>query len=80
MLTKKDINTNDDEIYSKVTENGTPYYKYYAITDDKKEKFYVSSFKEAEKVIEKLEDKDSANQDELGIVEKYDKKIKNLHL
>ena len=75
-LLKKDINTNDDEIYSKVTENGTPYYKYYAITDDKKEKFYVSSFKEAEKVIEKLEDKDSANQDELGIVEKYDKKIK----
>ena len=75
-LLKKDINTNHDEIYSKVTENGTPYYKYYAITDDKKEKFYVSSFKEAEKVIEKLEDKDSANQDELGIVEKYDKKIK----
>lgn len=75
-LLKKDINTNDDEIYSKVTESGTPYYKYYAITDDKKEKFYVSSFKKAEEVIEKLEDKDSANQDELGIVEKYDKKIK----
>ncbi len=75
-LLKKDVNTNDDEIYNKVTEDGTPYYKYYAITDDKKEKFYVSSFKEAEEVIEKLEDKESANQEELGIVEKYDKKLK----
>ena len=75
-LLKKDIKTNDDEIYDKVTGDGTPYYKYYAITDNKKEKVYVSSFKDAEKVIEKLEDKDSANQDELGIVEKYDKKLK----
>ena len=75
-LLKKDVNTNDDEIYNKVTEDGTPYYKYYAITDDKIEKFFVSSFKEAEEVIEKLEDKESANQEELGIVEKYDKKLK----
>ena len=28
-LLKKDIITNDDEIYSKVTENGTQYYKYF---------------------------------------------------
>lgn len=75
-LLKKDVNMNDDEIYNKVTEDGTPYYKFYAITDDKKEKYYVSTFKEAEEVIDKLEDKNSANQDELGIVEKYDKKIK----
>lgn len=76
-LLKKDTNTNDDEIYSKVTENATPYYKYYAITDDKKEKFYVSSFKEAEQVIDELEKKDSANQDDLGIVEKYGKELKD---
>ncbi len=75
-LLKKDIETNDDEIYAKVTENGTPYYKYYAITEDKKEKYYLSSFKDAEKVIEELEDKDSANQDDLGIVEKYGKELK----
>lgn len=75
-LLKKDISTNDEEIYAKVTESGTEYYKYYAITDDKDEKFYVSSFKEAEEVIDELEDKDSANQKELGIVEKYDKKLK----
>ncbi len=75
-LLKKDVQTNDDEIYSKVTESGTPYYKYYAITDDKKEKVYVSTFEEAEEVIEKLEDKNSANKEELGIVEKYEKKLK----
>ena len=76
-LLKKDVETNDDEIYSKVTENGTPYYKYYAITEEKEEKFYLSSFKDAEEVIEQLEEKDSANQDELGIVEKYGKELKD---
>lgn len=75
-LLKKDIQTNDEEIYSKVTEDSTPYYKYYAITDDKEEKFYLSNFEDAEKVIEELEDKDSANQDELGIVEKYGVELK----
>lgn len=75
-LLKKDVSTNDDEIYAKVTENSTPYYKYYAITEDKKEKFYLSNFEDAEKVIDELEEKDSANQDKLGIVEKYGKELK----
>ena len=75
-LLKKDVSTNDEEIYSKVTENSTPYYKYYAITEGKKEKFYLSSFKDAEEVIDQLEKKDSANQDDLGIVEKYGKELK----
>ena len=76
-LLKKDITPNDDEIYAKVTENGTQYYKYYAITDDKKEKVYVSTFKEAEEVIEQLKKKNSANKKDLGIVEKYDTKTKD---
>ena len=42
-LLKKDITPNDEQIYKKVTENGTQYYKYYAITDDKKEKAYVAT-------------------------------------
>lgn len=75
-LLKKDVSTNDDEIYAKVTENSTPYYKYYAITEDEKEKFYLSNFEDAEKVIDELEEKDSANQDELGIIEKYGKELK----
>lgn len=75
-LLKKDVETNDEEIYAKVTENSTPYYKYYAITEEKEEKFYVSTFEEAEEVIDDLEEKDSANQEELGIVEKYGKELK----
>ena len=75
-LLKKNITPNDDEIYAKVTENGTQYYKYYAITDDKKEKVYVSTFKEAEDVIAQLKKKNSANKKDLGIVEKYDTKTK----
>ena len=75
-LLKKDVETNDDEIFTKVTEDGTTYYKYYAITENKKEKFYLSTFKEAEKVIDELEKKDSANVEELGIIEKYGKELK----
>ena len=75
-LLKKDITTNDDEIYTKVTENGTQYYKYYAITDDKKEQAYVETFEEAEKVIEQLKKKNSTNKNDIGIIEKYDTETK----
>ncbi len=75
-LLKKDIIPNDDEIYEKAIQDGTQYYKYYAITNNKKEKAYVSTFKEAEEVISKLKKKDSANKKQLGIVEKYDTETK----
>lgn len=76
-LLKKDITTNDEEIFSKVTENGTKYYKYYAITDDNQEKLYVSTFKEAEEVISGLKKKKSSNIKDIGIKEKYDTKLKD---
>ncbi len=76
-LLKKDITTNDEEIYTKVTQNGTQYYKYYAITDDKKEKVYVSSFEDAEKVVKQLKEKNSTNKNDIGIVEKYDTQTKS---
>ena len=75
-LLKKDVETNDEEIFNKVVNNGTEYYKYYAITLDKEEKLYVSSFKEAEDVINGLKKKDSNNKDKIGIVEKYDTELK----
>lgn len=75
-LLKRNITTNDEEIYEKVTNNGTKYYKYYAITDNKKEKVYVSTFKEAEEIVKKLKEKDSANIDDIGIIEKYNTKLK----
>ena len=76
-LLKKDITPNDDEIYEKVTGNGTKYYKYYAITDDKEEKVYVETFDEAEKVVAELKEKNSQNKNEVGIVEKYDTELKS---
>lgn len=75
-LLKKDITTNDEEIFSKVTENGTKYYKYYAITDNKEEKVYVATFKEAEEIVAGLKEKESNNTDDIGIIEKYDTEIK----
>lgn len=75
-LLKKDVTANDEEIYDKVTENGTKYYRYYAITDDRKEKVYVETFEEAEKVIAELKKKKSQNQKDIGIVEKHSTELK----
>ncbi len=77
-LLKKNVETNDDEIYEKVTSNGTEYYRFYAITDDKEEKYYVSTFQEAEDIVKQLKEKNSANKDDIGILEKYDKTKKEL--
>ena len=71
-MLKKNIETNDDEIFNKVTSSGTPYYKYYTITKNNEEKVDVSSFSESEQVINNLKSKNSANTDKLGIVEKYE--------
>ena len=76
-LLKKNIITNDEEIFDKVTGNGTKYYKYYAITEDKKEKLYVASFKEAEEVVAGLKKKGSSNIKNIGIKEKFDKELKS---
>lgn len=71
-LLKRGITTNDEEIYEKITEKGTTYYKYYAILDDNEEKLSVSDFSTAEAVIQGLKDKNSNNADNMQIIEKYD--------
>lgn len=68
---KRGIETNDDEIYEKVISGGTTYYKYYALAVDSEEKLYVSTFEEAEEIVDGLKEKNSNNVDELSIVEKY---------
>ena len=75
-LLKKNIIANDEEIFQKVISQGTQYYKYYAITVDKEEKLYVSTFEEAEQSIEQLKNKNSNNKDKLGIIEKYETELK----
>lgn len=74
---KKNINTNDEEIFNKVIEDGQIYYKYYAIAVSNQEKFYVSTFEEAEEVIKQLKNKNSNNKNKLAIVEKYEKELKD---
>lgn len=74
-MLKNDVATNDEEIYNKVVNQGTIYYRYYALLNDGEEKYYYSSFDEAEQVVEELKDKDSANVDKLTIEEKYNTTI-----
>lgn len=71
-LLKRGITTNDEEIFKKVAENGTTYYKYYAILDDNEEKLSVAEFSTAEEVVQGLKDKNSENADNIQIIEKYD--------
>lgn len=75
---KKGIVTNDEEIYNKVKDTGTTYYKFYAIAVDNEEKLYVSTFKEAEDTVEQLKKKESANSEKLSIVEKYSTELSEL--
>ena len=77
-LLKKDIVTNDDEIFSKVQEQGTTYYRYYAIAENQEEKFYVDNFENAEKVVNGLKEKNSNNIEKISIVEKYETEMKDL--
>lgn len=70
-MLKNDVATNDDEIFNAVISKGTEYTKYYAITDSNEEKVYTSSFADAENAVNQLKEKDSANADSLGVVEKY---------
>ena len=77
-LLKKGIIPNDDEIYETVKATGTPYYKFYAITEDGEEKIYVSTFEEAEMAINSLKEKKSTNQEKLGILEKYETQMQTI--
>lgn len=77
-LLKKNIVANDEEIFNKVKEQGTTYYRYYAISEKQEEKFYVSNFEEAEKVVNSLKEKKSSNINNISIVEKYETEMKEL--
>lgn len=77
-LLKKNIVANDEEIFDKVKEQGTTYYRYYAISEKQEEKLYVSNFEEAEKVVNSLKEKNSSNINNISIVEKYETEMKEL--
>lgn len=77
-LLKKNIQTNDEEIFNIVQESGIAYYKYYAIVENDEEKLYVSTFEDAEKALNGLKDKNSKNKESLSIVEKYESEAKDI--
>ena len=75
-LLKRNIVTNDEEIFDKVKQTGVTYFKYYAILEGEEEKAYVSHFSEAEQIVTKLKEKDSNNIDKISILEMYDVEVK----
>lgn len=76
-LLKRDVSTNDDEIFEMLKAEGIKYYRYYTIMENDEEKLYVSSFEDAEKIIEDLKEKESRNVEKLSIVEKYETELKD---
>lgn len=71
-LLKKEVQTNDEEIYNKIIGTGVSYYKYYTIILNGEEKYNVATYEEVENVINKLKEKESNNIDKITSVEKYD--------
>ena len=76
-LLKRNILTNDDEIFEKIKQAGVTYYKYYAIMEGEEEKAYVPDFAKAEEIVTKLKEKDSNNIDKIAILEMYDVDLKD---
>lgn len=70
-LLKKDIETNDTEIYDRIANTGIYYYKYYTILLNGEAKYNLATYQDAESVINKLKEKDSNNIEKLTIKEQY---------
>lgn len=75
-LLKKDVTTNDEQIFDMVKSLGTVYYRYYAVLEDKEQKAYVETAEQAEQIIEQLKSKSSDNQDKLTYIEIYETELK----
>ena len=76
-MLKKGLTANDDEIYTAVISSGVPYYKYYAILENGIEKYYVSTYEEADAIVGELKKKNSQNKDNVTYVLKYETELKS---
>lgn len=74
-LLKRDVETNDTEIYEKIVDNGIYYYRYFTLLLNNEEKYNLSTYEEADSVIKKLKEKDSNNIDKITIKEKYNTEL-----
>ena len=77
-LLKRDVKASDDEIFDKIKAEGTTYYRYYAILDNQEQKMYVSTFTDAENIVNQLKEKKSTNIDNITITEKYETELKEM--
>ncbi len=76
-LLKRNVESNDEEIFNLVKSEGVEYYRYYAILEKNEEKLYVSDFSQAESIVTKLKEKDTDNMDSITIAEKYETEMKD---
>ena len=76
-FSRKDNDTNDAEVLDKILSTGTAYYKYYAILENEEEKYYVTTYEEAENVISALKEKNSTNINSIKYNVKYDTEKKD---
>ena len=72
---KRNISTNDNDIYKAITSTGVTYYNYFAIQLNGEDKYFVSTYSEAEDVVNKLKEKNSNNIDNIKIMEKYNTEL-----
>lgn len=76
-LVKKGNETNDDEMFEKITSLGTSYYEYYAILEGTEEKYYVATKEQAEDVINQLTNKKSSNIKNISYTQVFGTEIKD---
>ncbi len=72
---KREKVENTNQIIEKIKELGTTYYQYYAVIESGEEKYYVSTKQEAEAAIDKLDEKNSNNIDEISYVKVYNTQL-----
>lgn len=71
-LLKREVETNDEEIYNKIVGTGVSYYKYYTMLLNGEEKYNLATLAETEEIMKQLKEKDTNNIDKITTVEKYD--------
>ena len=76
-LLKRNVESNDEEIFNLIKSEGVEYYRYYAILEKNEEKLYVSDFSQAESIVTKLKEKNTDNMDSITIAEKYETEMKD---
>ncbi len=77
-LLKRNVDTDDDKIFDLVKADGQTYYRYYAVLENQEEKAYVTSFADAEDIVNKLKEKSSSNIEKITISEKYETEWKDM--